>query len=83
MGTDDAWLVLASLALLGLLLIETGWDFFLNSTQYYMVSDQFQVHHRWVAAAVPITGVIILVHLVHGHVLLRPSLDSPDREHDA
>ena len=77
------WLVLATLALLGLLLIETGWDFFLNSTQYYMVSDQFQVHHRWVAAAVPITGVIILVHLVHGHVLLRPSPDTPDGEHGA
>jgi len=56
----------ALIAVLGLLLIWYGWEFFLNSTQYYMVSDQFQVHHRWVAAAVPVTGVILLIHVVNG-----------------
>ena len=71
------WVVLAAIALLGLLLVETGWEFFLNSTQYYMVSDQCQVHHRWVAAAVPVTGIVILLHLVHGRALLdAPPADS-------
>ena len=77
------WLVLVATATLGLLLVETGWDFFLNSTQYYMVSDQFQVHHRWVAAAVPITGIIMLVHLAHGHALLEKSVDQTSGEGDA
>lgn len=77
------WLVLSAVALLGLLLIETGWDFFLNSTQYYMVSDQFQVHHRWIAAAVPITGLIMLVHLAHGRALLNGSRDVVSGEGDA
>ena len=73
------WLVLAALGLLGLLLVETGWEFFLNSTQYYMVSDQLQIHHRWVAVAVPIAGLIILVHLAHGHTLLdEPPGGTPD-----
>ena len=67
------WLVLAAVGILGLLLVETGWEFFLNSTQYYMVSDQLQIHHRWVAVAVPITGLIIIVHLAHGHALLDES----------
>ena len=77
------WLVLVATAALGLLLVETGWDFFLNSTQYYMVSDQFQVPHRWVAAAVPITGIIILLHLVHGHELLEKSVDQTSGEDDS
>lgn len=77
------WLVLGAVALLGLLLVETGWDFFVNSTQYYMVSDQFQVHHRWIAAAVPITGLIMLVHLAHGKALLEGSRDIVSGERDA
>ena len=75
--------MLGAVALLGLLLIETGWDFFLNSTQYYMVSDQFQVHHRWIAAAVPITGLIMVVHLAHGKALLDGSRDIVSGERDA
>lgn len=77
------WLVLGAIALLGLLLVETGWDFFLNSTQYYMVSDQFQVHHRWIAAAVPVAGLIMLVHLAHGTALLDGSRDVVGAERDA
>ena len=69
------WVVLVSIGLLGVLLVETGWDFFINSTQYYMVSDQFQVHHRWVAAAVPVTGLIVLAHLAQGHALLENSAE--------
>jgi TRAP-type C4-dicarboxylate transport system permease small subunit len=65
-ATAIGYLNVALIALLGLLLIWYGWEFFLNSTQYYMVSDQFQVHHRWVAAAVPVTGVVMLIHVVNG-----------------
>ncbi len=64
---------LALLGVLALLLIWFGWEFFLNSTQYYMVSDQLQVHHRWVAACVPVTGLILLVHLVDGLKLFEHS----------
>ena len=69
------WAVLMAVAVLGVLLIETGVEFFINSTQYYMVSDQFQIHHRWVAAAVPVTGIVVLVHLAHGHALLEEPAD--------
>ncbi len=65
-ATALGYVNVALIALLGVLLIWYGWEFFLNSTQYYMVSDQFQVHHRWVAAAVPVTGVILLIHVVNG-----------------
>ena len=61
---------LVVIAVFALLLIWYGFEFFVNSTQYYMVSDQFQVHHRWVAACVPVTGIILLVHVVRGTELL-------------
>lgn len=64
------------IGLFGVLLIWMGWEFFINSTQYYMVSDQFQVHHRWVAACVPVCGAILVVHLASGLALL----ESPDDE---
>lgn len=69
-ATVIGYVNVALIGLLGALLVWYGWEFFLNSTQYYMVSDQFQVHHRWVAAAVPVTGVILLIHLVQGLRLL-------------
>jgi len=37
-----------------------------------MVSDQIQIHGRWVAACVPVSGAILLVHLVNGFNLLEP-----------
>ena len=72
------YLSVAVIGVLALLLIWFGWLFFLNSTQYYMVSDQLQVHHRWVAACVPVTGLILLVHLVDGLRLFEHS--DPDAE---
>ncbi len=73
------YIVLAVLALFSLLLVWFGWDFVVNSTQYYMVSDQLQVHHRWVVACVPVTGLILLIHLVSGIDLLSPRIaDSGD-----
>ncbi|MCW5619535.1 MAG: TRAP transporter small permease subunit [Burkholderiales bacterium] len=68
-------LQMLSLAVLGVfaaMLVWYGWDFFIESSQYYMVSDQFQVHHRWVSACVPITGLVLLFHLACGRALLEP-----------
>lgn len=65
-----AYVNIAVFALFAGLLVWYGWEFFVNSTQYYMVSDQLQVHHRWVAACVPVSGIILLIHLVDGSALL-------------
>jgi TRAP-type C4-dicarboxylate transport system permease small subunit len=65
----------ASLLVIGVfaaMLVWYGWDFFIESTQYYMVSEQLQVHHRWVSACVPVTGLILLAHLPCGTRLLEP-----------
>jgi TRAP-type C4-dicarboxylate transport system permease small subunit len=72
------WVNLAIIGLLAVLLIWFGWQFFINSTHYNMVSDQIQVHQRFVAACVPVTGLILLVHLVSGHALL--DLADPEAE---
>lgn len=61
---------LAVLALFALALVWFGTDYWIHSTQYFMVSDQIQVHHKWVTACVPITGLVLLVHLVDGTRLL-------------
>lgn len=60
-------------ALFAVLTIWYGWLFFLNSTQYYMVSDQLQVHHRWVASCIPVSGLVLLVHVVNGFSLIDPA----------
>ena len=74
----------ASVALIGvfaLLLVWYGWDFFVYSTQYYMVSDQIQIHGRWVAACVPVTGLVLLLHLPSGLKLLEPVEPEQVAEH--
>ena len=63
---------LALIALFAALLVWFGGQFFVDSTQYFMVSDQLQVHYRWVAACMPATGLILLVHLASGLDLLEP-----------
>lgn len=52
------------------LLVWYGWGFFLNATQVYMVSDTIRISNQFTAIVVPISGVIILLHLVHGFSLL-------------
>ena len=70
-------LSLAAIALFAAMLLWYGWEFFIQSDQYYMVSDQLQVHHRWVSACVPITGLLLLLHLPCGTQLLEaPALDT-------
>lgn len=59
------------LALFALMMIWYGWLYFLNSTDIYMVSDQIQIHSRWVAAAVPITGIVLMMHILCGADLLQ------------
>lgn len=65
-----AVLTLAVMAVFALLMIWYGWSFFQNATQVYMVSDNIQISRRWTAAAVPLSGVIFLLHLVQGFSLL-------------
>lgn len=72
---------LVSVAVFAALLLWLGWQFFASTTQYYMVSDQLQIHGRWVAACVPVSGAILLIHLINGAQLLKPSDDElPDVE---
>ncbi len=63
---------LVAVAVFAILLLWFGWQFFVSSTQYYMVSDQLQIHGRWVAASVPASGAILLIHIVNGTRLLTP-----------
>jgi TRAP-type C4-dicarboxylate transport system permease small subunit len=70
------WASVGLIGLFALLLLWFGWDFFLGSNQYYMVSDQIRIHGRWVAACIPVTGAVLLVHLADGVRLIEaPPLD--------
>jgi len=64
---------IVSLVLIGLFGIALAWFgtvFFTGSTQLFMISDFLQVSHKWVTAAVPVSGVILCVHLADGAALL-------------
>ncbi len=70
------WLSVIAVGIFAGLLLWYGWAFFIESNQTYMVSDRIQVHHRWVSACVPVTGLILLLHLPCGKRLLEaPHLD--------
>lgn len=64
---------LAVAGLFAVLLAYYGWSYFENARQLYMVSDQIQVHARWVAAAVPVTGAILIVHMLCGRLMMEPA----------
>jgi TRAP-type C4-dicarboxylate transport system permease small subunit len=67
------WIAYGNVAIIGLLallLIWFGWGYFINSTHYNMVSDQIQIHERFVAACIPVTGLVLLAHLASGIHLL-------------
>lgn len=66
---------LAVIALFGALLLWYGWDYFLGASQVYMVSDRIQVPGKFTAIVVPISGAIILLHLVQGFDLLEHFID--------
>lgn len=69
---------LAVIALFALLLVWYGWGYFLNATQMYMISDNIQLSNRFTAVVVPISGGIILLHLVHGFALLEHFIDEQE-----
>ena len=56
-------------ALFAGLLVWYGWSYAASSRQLYMVSDQIQIDARWVAAAVPVTGLILVVHMLCGRLV--------------
>lgn len=66
---------LIMIALFGALLLWYGWSYFASARQVYMVSDQIQVSAKFTAIVVPISGAIILLHLVQGFGLLEHFID--------
>ncbi|WP_253443207.1 TRAP transporter small permease [Halomonas sp. Y3] len=70
-----AVLCLMAIGLFGALLLWYGWDYFQGTRQVYMVSDQIRVHGKFTAIVVPISGAIILLHLVQGFDLLEHFID--------
>jgi TRAP-type C4-dicarboxylate transport system permease small subunit len=60
-------------ALFAGLLVWYGWAYASASRQLYMVSDQIQIDARFVAAAVPVTGLILVVHMLCGSLMTDPS----------
>lgn len=60
----------AVIALFAVMMIGYGWIYFESSNDLYMVSDQIQIHSRWVVASVPLTGLVLLVHVLCGADLL-------------
>ncbi|MGP5308535.1 MULTISPECIES: TRAP transporter small permease [Vreelandella] len=65
-----AVMCLVVLGLFALMLTWYGWGYFSNATQVYMVSDQIRIPSKVTAIVVPISGLIMLLHLVHGFALL-------------
>ena len=61
---------LCIVAFFGAALTWYGIGFFENSTQFYMVSDNLQVSHKWTAASVPLAGVVVCIHLLSGLALV-------------
>ncbi|GHE22076.1 TRAP transporter small permease [Halomonas urumqiensis] len=70
-----AGLCLGVLALFAAMLVWYGWGYFQGATQVYMVSAQIQIPSKFTAIVVPLSGVIILLHLVHGFSLLEHFID--------
>ncbi|MCE0731569.1 TRAP transporter small permease subunit [Halomonas sp. G15] len=70
-----AGLCLGVIALFALMLVWYGWDYFQGASQVYMVSDQIQISAKFTAIVIPISGVIILLHLVQGFDLLEHFID--------
>jgi TRAP-type C4-dicarboxylate transport system permease small subunit len=58
------------IGLFGVALFWYGIGFFRDSTQLFMISDFLQISHQWVAVAVPLSGLILIVHLADGVALL-------------
>lgn len=70
-----AALCLLAMAGFGVMLMWYGWDFFQGTRQVYLVSDQIGIHGKFTAIVVPLSGAIILLHLVQGFDLLEHFID--------
>lgn len=59
-----------------------GWRYLMGSSDYYMVSDQIQIHARWVVASVPVSGAVLLVHALAASRVVdgSPGLGAPEIE---
>lgn len=68
---------LAVAVLFAVLLVWYGWGYAMGSRQLYMVSDQIQIHARWIAAAVPVSGLILVIHMLCGRLVIVPPNASP------
>ena len=73
-----AGLCLAVIALFAVMLTWYGWGYFTSATQVYMVSAQIHIPSKFTAVVVPISGVMMLLHLVHGFSLLEHFIDDDD-----
>jgi len=62
-----SWL---AVALFAAALAVYGVGYCLDARQLVMISDTVQVSQRWVAAAVPVAGAVLCVHLADGAALL-------------
>ena len=69
------WVIVASIGLFALILTIAGIQFTLESSQLVMISDQIQISQSWVAASVPTTGIVLLVHLFTGRALVEGPMD--------
>lgn len=70
-----AALCLMVIGLFGALLLWYGWDYFVGASQVYMVSDRIQIPGKFTAIVVPVSGAILLLHLVQGFALLEHFID--------
>ncbi|WP_349360346.1 TRAP transporter small permease [Stappia sp.] len=71
---------LAAIAIFGVALVWYGFEFAATAQHLYILSDTVQVSHRWTAAAVPVAGAILCLHLADGVGLLQQSSDETGDE---
>ncbi|NIR30400.1 MAG: TRAP transporter small permease, partial [Gammaproteobacteria bacterium] len=57
-----------------------GIGYFENATQLFMVSAAIQVSHRWLAASVPVCGLVMCLHLLSGLALVEQKEFVPEED---
>jgi TRAP-type C4-dicarboxylate transport system permease small subunit len=68
-----AFVIFFASLIFAILLVWKGAIFWQETTQLVMISDQLQFSQGWIAASVPVSGVIMLVHLCAGMHLMDES----------
>ncbi|MAA98288.1 MAG: hypothetical protein CMN87_12865 [Stappia sp.] len=81
------WICFTAIALFAVALVWYGVEFASGATNVLILSDTLQVSQRWTAAAVPVAGAVLSLHLVDGLALLEErgvlSLEDPMQPHTA